>query len=183
MQGQKWSRDWRKHHPVNSPTWDLSHGQAPNPDTITDAMLCLQTGASHICPLRYSTSSWLKQIQILIINLWNKVKDPYGRIRGRIEGAEGMAPLPTVSTNMDPLSSQNLIHQPKCTYGLVCGPWHMCSRGLPCLSSVGEVKINSVKTLCTRGEDVGWWWWWSGKWPEWMVSDQGRWDGWGACMG
>ena len=25
--------------------WDPSNEQAPNPDTITDAMLCLQTGA------------------------------------------------------------------------------------------------------------------------------------------
>ena len=26
----------------------------PNPDTITDAMLCLQTGAQHGYPLRYT---------------------------------------------------------------------------------------------------------------------------------
>ena len=33
-----------KKRPVSSPTWDPFHGQAPNPDTITDAMLCLHTG-------------------------------------------------------------------------------------------------------------------------------------------
>jgi hypothetical protein len=27
------------------PTWDPSQVQAPNPETITDAMLCWQTGA------------------------------------------------------------------------------------------------------------------------------------------
>jgi hypothetical protein len=32
-------------HPVTGPPWDPSHAQTPNPDTITDAVLCLQTGA------------------------------------------------------------------------------------------------------------------------------------------
>ena len=31
--------------PVTSPTWDLSHGQVPNPDSITDALLYFQRGA------------------------------------------------------------------------------------------------------------------------------------------
>jgi hypothetical protein len=30
---------------IYSPTWDSSHVQASNPDSITDAMLCLQKGA------------------------------------------------------------------------------------------------------------------------------------------
>jgi hypothetical protein len=46
MQEQKWNREWRKGHLVTGLTWDPSHRQAPNPDTITDAMLCLQTGTS-----------------------------------------------------------------------------------------------------------------------------------------
>jgi hypothetical protein len=29
---------------VTGSFWDPSHGFSPNPDTITDAMLCLQTG-------------------------------------------------------------------------------------------------------------------------------------------
>jgi hypothetical protein len=41
---KKRSRDRRNSLPVTSPTWDPSKGQAPNVDTITDAMLCLQTG-------------------------------------------------------------------------------------------------------------------------------------------
>jgi hypothetical protein len=41
MQGQKRSRNWKKGHPITDPTWDPSHAQAPNPDTIADAMLCL----------------------------------------------------------------------------------------------------------------------------------------------
>ena len=35
----------KKGHPVTGTTWNLSHAQAPTPDTITDAMLCLQIGA------------------------------------------------------------------------------------------------------------------------------------------
>ena len=42
---KKWSRDLMKGHSVTGPTWDPSHVWAPNPDTITDAMLCFQTGA------------------------------------------------------------------------------------------------------------------------------------------
>ena len=42
---------------MTSPTWDLSHGVAPSPDTITDAMVCLQIGACNGCPLRGPTSS------------------------------------------------------------------------------------------------------------------------------
>lgn len=43
--GTKWSRDWRKGHAVTRPTYDPSHEQAPNSNTITDSMLCLQTRA------------------------------------------------------------------------------------------------------------------------------------------
>ena len=41
--------------PTNTgPTQNLSHGQAPSPDTINDTLLYLQTEAWHICPLRGS---------------------------------------------------------------------------------------------------------------------------------
>lgn len=43
--GIKWSRGGRKGYSETSPPWDPSHGQAPNPDTVTDARLCLQTEA------------------------------------------------------------------------------------------------------------------------------------------
>jgi hypothetical protein len=45
VQGQKWSRGLRKDYLLTIPTWDLSHGQAPTPDTIADVMLWLQTEA------------------------------------------------------------------------------------------------------------------------------------------
>jgi hypothetical protein len=45
LQGQNWRRDWGKEAPVTGPNWDPSQGEAPRTDTITDAMVCLQTGA------------------------------------------------------------------------------------------------------------------------------------------
>ena len=45
---EKLSKDWPK---------DPFHGQALNPNTITDEMLCLQTEAYHDCPLTASSSS------------------------------------------------------------------------------------------------------------------------------
>jgi hypothetical protein len=47
----------RKGGLVTDSTWDLAQREAPRPDTITDAMVCLQTGAHHVCPLRVPTSS------------------------------------------------------------------------------------------------------------------------------
>jgi hypothetical protein len=51
--------------PMTRPTWDSSHGVVgrahsstiTRPDTITDAMMCYQTGVWHGCPLRGSISS------------------------------------------------------------------------------------------------------------------------------
>jgi hypothetical protein len=45
LQGKKWKRHWRKGGPVTDQTWDPSQGEAPSPDTITDADRSLQTGA------------------------------------------------------------------------------------------------------------------------------------------
>ena len=39
-----------------SPPYDPSHGHAINSDIITDPVMCLQTEASHVCPLRAYTS-------------------------------------------------------------------------------------------------------------------------------
>jgi hypothetical protein len=61
---------------------------------------------------------------------WKEVRDPYGRVRGRIEDPEGNrnpTGRPTMSTNLGvprDLSYQSI-------YKLVQDPWHICSRGLP----------------------------------------------------
>jgi hypothetical protein len=41
---RRWSRDWENSQSITSTTWDLSHGQAPIPDTSNNTLLCLQTG-------------------------------------------------------------------------------------------------------------------------------------------
>ena len=48
---------------MTSLTGDLSPGQVPNPNTINDFLLYLQTGVQHGCPLRGSTQQ-LTQIDI-----------------------------------------------------------------------------------------------------------------------
>jgi hypothetical protein len=42
----------RKPGPVTGPNWEPASGEAPLPDTVTDAMVCLQTIAWHDCPLK-----------------------------------------------------------------------------------------------------------------------------------
>jgi hypothetical protein len=51
----------------------------------------------------------------------------------------------TISTNWIPQSSQGLNHQPRSTHGGTQGSNHICSRGWPCLASVGEEAISPVK--------------------------------------
>jgi hypothetical protein len=41
-------------------------------DTVTDAMMCLQTGAYHDCPISSSKS----QVQIFTPNQWTEADDP-----------------------------------------------------------------------------------------------------------
>ena len=72
---------------MTGPTWDPSHGGTPRPDTVTDAMMCLQMGHWHDCSLRGPTNWCLRQIKVPTRN--HCTEDPYGRIRGRIEEAEG----------------------------------------------------------------------------------------------
>ena len=53
-------------------------------------------------------------MQILTANHWTEVRDPNGRVRGRIEGAEGDGnPIgrPTVSKNSDPCELQAINHR------------------------------------------------------------------------
>ena len=45
-----------------------------------------------------------------------------------------------------PGSSQGLSHKPKSILRLVWGSWHICSKGLPYLASVGEDAPNPAGT-------------------------------------
>ena len=85
-------------------------------------------------------------MQIVTDNDWIEDEDPYGRVGGRIEGAErehNSKGKPTISTNPD---SSELPETKPLTKGLVHGPWHICSRGLPCLASVGKDVPSPIKT-------------------------------------
>jgi hypothetical protein len=95
--------------------------------TITDAMMCLQTGAWHSCLLRGPTSSWLRQMQILTPNHRTEVGDPYSWI------GEGLKKLsregdpigrPTDSANPDSRELPETEPPTRKIPGLVWGPWH-----------------------------------------------------------
>jgi hypothetical protein len=67
-------------------------------------------------------------MQIFTAKHWAELRDPYGKIRGRTEGAEGDCnPIgrKTISTNWTPQSSQGLSYQVKSIHGLMCGPIDM----------------------------------------------------------
>jgi hypothetical protein len=152
MQGQKMEQRLKARPSKNHPNLGF-HAQAPNCYIIADAMLCLQTGAWHGCPLRGSTSSWLRQIQIFTANHWTEVRDSHGRVRGRTEGAEGDCnPIgrPIVSTNLDSSELTGTESKPKSIHGLVHGPHYICSRGLPCPTSVRGYVLGPVEAWCPR---------------------------------
>ena len=55
--GTKIEKRLRKKWSSDQPNWDSSQGEDTRPYTNTDAMVCLQTGTEHGCPLRGPTSS------------------------------------------------------------------------------------------------------------------------------
>jgi hypothetical protein len=69
---------------VTSLTCDSFHGRAPNSDTITDAMLCLQIETQYGNLLRSSTRRCLRQMEMLIANHYTEIRDPSGRVREMI---------------------------------------------------------------------------------------------------
>jgi hypothetical protein len=72
--------------------------------------------------------------------------DPNGGVRGRTEGDERVFnPIrrTTISINQ---STQGLNHQPKSTHEGIHGSSCICSRGLPCLTSMGGEALDPVET-------------------------------------
>jgi hypothetical protein len=71
--------------------------------------------------------------------------------RERTGGTEGVCnPIrrTTISTNHTPQSSQGLNHQPRSTHGGTHGSSCICSRGFPCLASVGGQALGPVNAQC-----------------------------------
>jgi hypothetical protein len=87
-----------KRPPSDQATFDPSHACRPNPEPITDAILCLQTGAWHGCPLRVSTRNRLESNADTYRPPLDEVGEPRGRVRERTEGAKGDC-NPTVNVN------------------------------------------------------------------------------------
>jgi hypothetical protein len=88
-------------------------------------------------------------MQVLIANHWVKVRDQYGRVKGRTEGVEGDCnPIgrTTGSTNGDLSELSETKPKPRSIHGQVHGPRHMCSRGLSCMASVGEGALHRMET-------------------------------------
>jgi hypothetical protein len=57
LQRQKMEKSLRKRRSSDRPKLSSSLGEAPRPNTVTDAMVCLQTGTYHDYPLKVPTSS------------------------------------------------------------------------------------------------------------------------------
>jgi hypothetical protein len=135
---KKWCRDWRKGHSETAPPRDPSHLQTPNPDTIADDKKPLLTGTWYTYTLRGSASIWPIQVWILKTNHWTEHGDPYGRVRGRTEGAEGDNPIGRTSilANCTTQSSHGLKLQPKSTHGGTHGFSYMRQR--MALSGINE---------------------------------------------
>ena len=95
------------------------------------------------------------QIQTLTVKHWTEVRDLYGRVKGMIEGAEKDGnPIgrTTVSTNLDPWELPDTEPPTKehiwigLSHSVQTYVQHICSRGLPCLASVGENVPNPFET-------------------------------------
>ena len=108
-------------------------------------MVCLQTGTKHGCPLRDPTSTWLWKRKIFTPNQWNKVRDPCGWVRKRLEETEEEVDFirkPTVSTNPDPWNLSDTEPPTRQQTGAGLRSGHIYSRRLIGLASVREEGPN-----------------------------------------
>ena len=93
-------------------------------------------------------------MQMSTDKLWMEIRDHYGRVRGKIDGPQRDRTYPrgrpTESTNLDPWKLPET--EPPTKEQIQAGPWpwHIYSRGLPLLASVGEDVSNPVETWCPR---------------------------------
>jgi hypothetical protein len=86
---------------------------------------------------------------MLLAKHWTEVRIPIeelGKGSKELKGKETLSEDQQSQLTWTPQSTQRLNHQPKSIHELVCGPWHICSRGLPCLVSVREDAPNPVET-------------------------------------
>jgi hypothetical protein len=116
--------------------------------------------AWYSCFLRVSARTWHIQMQMLAANHWIEHRVPNGGVKQSTEWVEGVcSPIggTTISTHQ---SSQGLHHQPTSTHGGTHDSSPICSRGWPCLESVGEEALGPEKAWCPNvgkcdGREVG----------------------------
>ena len=102
IEGSVWRNGW---------TWDLSHGQTPIPDTVSDILYACKQEPSMAVLWEAPPSSWLWHIQTTTAKQWMELVELYGRIRGQIAGLKGdrnSTGRPTMSTTLDPWDYQSL---------------------------------------------------------------------------
>lgn len=69
---------------MTAPNSDLVSGQEPNPNTINDTLLCLQTGTFHNCLLRGSTQQPLERDAETHTQTLGEAQESYKRVAGRL---------------------------------------------------------------------------------------------------
>ena len=88
-------------------------------------------------------------MQVLSTNHSIKIWDKYGKVKGNTEGNEGTATPQEeqqCQLTQNHQSSYRLSQKTSSILGLVHDPKNMCSRGLPCMASVGEDVLNPVES-------------------------------------
>jgi hypothetical protein len=83
--GTKMDKSLGKRRSSDRPKFQPSSEESPGSDMITDAMVLLQTGASHDCPLEGLPKSWNSQMQIFRANQCTEAGDSCGWNREKLE--------------------------------------------------------------------------------------------------
>lgn len=89
---QRLKKKKKKSHQVSSPTWDSSHEQAPNPDSIIDDMIKLQTGARMAVLLEALPADW-DRCRYLQTTFGLRSGTPMEELREGLKELKGMATL------------------------------------------------------------------------------------------
>ena len=89
-------------------------------------------------------------MQILTITHWIRPRDPNGRVRRRIEGAEvdfNLIGITVLSPNPEPSDFLGT-KPPKSIHGPVYESCYICRRGQSYLESMGGEVLEPVEDLC-----------------------------------
>jgi len=118
-----------------------------NKRLFADVKKCRLTGAWYSHLLRGCARAWQIQRWMFAANYWTENGVLIGKVRERIEGAEGVwNPIrTTMPTNQ---SSQELNHHPKNIHGQTHGSSCICSRAWPCWAPLGGEVLGPAKAQC-----------------------------------